>query len=168
MSGGDRRGIVGAAGPQVAPYGSWGSPIEVELVAGTAVGLSEPWLDGDDAYWLETRSSEGGRRTLLRHGLDGRTVELTPFPFRVGNRVHEYGGGSYAVNGGRVVASSQADGRLYRLDPDALADPVAITPEGPWTPPARARTPGGLHLPAAILHRASPPASAPRLPRSLL
>ena len=43
----------------------------MELVAGTAVGLSEPWLDGDDAYWLETRPSEGGRRTLLRHGLDG-------------------------------------------------------------------------------------------------
>ena len=132
MSGGERRGIEGAAGPLVAPYGSWGSPIEVELVAGTAVGLSEPWLDGDDAYWLETRSSEGGRKTLLRHGLDGRTTELTPFPFRVGNRVHEYGGGSYAVDGGRVVVSSQTDGRLYLLDVDGITDPVAITPEGPW------------------------------------
>ena len=117
---------------RVAPYGSWASPIEVELVAGTAVGLAEPWLDGDDAYWLEGRSAEGGRRTLLRHGLDGRTVELTPAPFRVGNRVHEYGGGSYAVDAGRVIASSQADGRLWRLDPEGIADPVAITPEGPW------------------------------------
>jgi dipeptidyl aminopeptidase/acylaminoacyl peptidase len=128
----EQRGIGGAAGPLVAPYGSWDSPIDVELVAGTAVGLSEPWLDGDDAYWLETRPSEGGRKTLLRHGLDGRTAELTPMPFRVGNRVHEYGGGSYAVDGGRVVVSSLADGRVYRLDPDAIADPVAITPEGPW------------------------------------
>jgi dipeptidyl aminopeptidase/acylaminoacyl peptidase len=116
----------------VAPYGSWGSPIEVELVAGTAVGLSEPWLDGDDAYWLEGRSAEGGRRTLLRHGLDGRTVELTPMPFRVGTRVHEYGGGSFAASDGRVVASSQADGRVWRLDPEGVADPVALTPEGPW------------------------------------
>ena len=132
MSGGDERGSGGTAGSLVAPYGSWHSPIEVELVAGTAVGLAEPWLDGDDAYWLETRSSEGGRKTLLRHGLDGRTTELTPLPFRVGNRVHEYGGGSYAVDGGRVVTSSQADGRLYRLDPDVFSDPVAITPEGPW------------------------------------
>ena len=133
MSTWEQRGIVGgAAGSLVAPYGSWRSPIEVELVAGAAIGLSEPWLDGDDAYWLETRSSEGGRKTLLRHGLDGRTTELTPMPFRVGNRVHEYGGGSYIVDGGRVVASSQADGRLYRLDPDLFAAPVAITPEGPW------------------------------------
>ena len=132
MGDGERRGTRGAAAPLVAPYGSWGSPIEVELVAGTAVGLAEPWLDGDDAYWLESRPSEGGRKTLLRHGLDGRTAELTPLPFRVGNRVHEYGGGSYAVDGGRVVVSSQADGRLYRLDPEAVTDAVAITPEGPW------------------------------------
>lgn len=132
MSDGERRGIEGTAGSLVAPCGSWHSPVDVELVAGTAVGLSEPWLDGDDAYWLESRSSEGGRKTLLRLGLDGRTAELTPLPFRVGNRVHEYGGGSYAVDGGLVVASSHADGRLYRLDPDALAEPEAITPEGPW------------------------------------
>ena len=89
--------------PRVAPYGSWDSPIEVELVAGTAVGLSEPWLDGDDVYWLESRSAQGGRRTLLRHGPDGATVELTPDPFKVGSRVHEYGGGSFAVRDGVVI-----------------------------------------------------------------
>jgi len=122
----------GAAGPLVAPYGSWDSAIEVELVAGTAIGLAEPWADGDDVYWLETRAAQGGRRTLLRHGLDGTTAELTPDPFRVGNRVHEYGGGSYAVDGGRVIVSSQADGRLWQLDRDGFAAPRALTPEGPW------------------------------------
>jgi dipeptidyl aminopeptidase/acylaminoacyl peptidase len=119
----------------VAPFGSWASPIDVELVAGTTLGLSEPWLDGDDAYWLEGRPAEAGRRTLLRHGADGRTVELTPAPFRVGNRVHEYGGASYTVRGGLVVVSSLADGRLYRIDPEPVTGdhraPVALTPEGP-------------------------------------
>ena len=106
-------GSPGDGGPRtVASYGGWASPIDVELVAGTAIGLSEPALDGDDAYWLEGRPSEGGRRTLLRHGPDGRTIELTPAPFRVGNRVHEYGGGAYAARDGRVVVSSQGDGRL--------------------------------------------------------
>ncbi len=104
----------------------------MELVAGTAVAIGEPWLDGDDAYWLESRAAEGGRRTLLRHGLDGRTVELTPAPFRVGSRVHEYGGGSFVVDAGRVVVSSVSDGRLWRVDPDGASDPVALTPEGPW------------------------------------
>ena len=118
--------------PQVAPFGSWASPIGPDLVAGSVVGLGEPWLDGDDVYWLESRAAQRGRRTLLRHGLDGVTRELTPDPFRVGTRVHEYGGGSYTVDRGRVVVSSQADGRLWRVDRDGVAEPVAITPEGPW------------------------------------
>ncbi|HYO43722.1 MAG TPA: prolyl oligopeptidase family serine peptidase [Candidatus Limnocylindrales bacterium] len=123
---------LGAATPLVAPYGSWESPIEVELVAGTAIGLSEPWVDGDDVYWLESRAAQAGRRTLLRHGLDGATVELTPDPFRTGNRVHEYGGGSFAVEGGRVIVSEHAGGRLWRLDREGYAAPEAITPAGPW------------------------------------
>ncbi len=123
---------LGAASPLVAPFGSWESPIEVELVAGTAIGLSEPWTDGDDVYWLESRSAQGGRRTLLRHGLDGATIELTPEPFKVGNRVHEYGGGSFAVDGGRVIASEHTGGRLWRLDREGYAPAQPITPEGPW------------------------------------
>jgi dipeptidyl aminopeptidase/acylaminoacyl peptidase len=114
----------------VAPYGSWASPIDVELVAAASVGLAEVSLDGDDVYWLEGRSAEGGRRTLLRRGLDASTVELTPAPFNVRNRVHEYGGASYVVDAGRIVASNAADGRLYWLDEGMELDP--ITPEGPW------------------------------------
>ena len=115
-----------------APFGSWASPIDIELVAAASVGLAEVAVDGDDVYWLEGRSAEGGRRTLLRHSLDGATREVTPAPFNVRNRVHEYGGASYVVDGGRLVASNAADGRLYRLDPDGGAEPVAITPAGPW------------------------------------
>lgn len=115
-----------------AAYGSWASPIGIDLVAGAAVALAEPQLDGDDVYWLEGRSSEGGRRTLIRHTPDGATRELTPAPFNVRNRVHEYGGGSYLAAGGRIVASSFADGRLWSIDPDGIRSPEAITPEGPW------------------------------------
>ena len=117
--------------PIAAPYGSWQSPIGLELVAGTSVSIAEPWPDGDDVYWLESRAAQAGRQTLLRRGADGATHELTPDPFRVGNRVHEYGGGSFAVGGGRVVVSEEVSGRLWRLDLDGGA-PVAITPEGPW------------------------------------
>ncbi len=35
-----------------APYGSWHSPISVELVAGAAVSISEPWAGLEDPYWL--------------------------------------------------------------------------------------------------------------------
>ena len=114
----------------VAPYGSWASPIDVELVAAASVGLAEAAVDGDDVYWLEGRAAEGGRRTLLRRGLDGSTIELTPAPFNVRNRVHEYGGASYVVDAGRIVASNAADGRLYRLHDGVESLP--ITPAGPW------------------------------------
>jgi dipeptidyl aminopeptidase/acylaminoacyl peptidase len=121
-----------AGGVTIAPYGSWASPIDIELLAGSSVGLAEPSLDGDDVYWLEGRAAEGGRRTLLRRGLDGAVRELTPAPFNVRSRVHEYGGGSYLAAGGRIWASSATDGRLWRIDPEGIADPEPLTPAGPW------------------------------------
>ena len=36
----------------------------------------------------------------MRHTPDGATRELTPAPFNVRNRVHEYGGGSYRADAG--------------------------------------------------------------------
>jgi dipeptidyl aminopeptidase/acylaminoacyl peptidase len=115
----------------VAPYGSWRSQVRVEDVVADVIVLGEPWIDGDDVYWLEGRPLEGGRRVLVRASADGSTTDLTPPPFNVRDRVHEYGGGSYVVTGGTVVFSNFADSRLYRLDPGA-EEPIAITPEGPW------------------------------------
>ena len=112
--------------------GSWHSPISVELVASSTIPLGEPWVDGDAVYWIEGRPTQGGRRTLLRRSADGVTRELTPDPFRAGNRVHEYGGGSYTARGGVVVVSNSADGRLYRVDPDTAGAMTPLTPEGPW------------------------------------
>jgi dipeptidyl aminopeptidase/acylaminoacyl peptidase len=115
----------------IAPFGSWASPIRIEDIVSDVIGLSEPWIDGDDTYWLEARPSEAGRRVLVRAAIDGTIADVTPTPFNVRTRVHEYGGGSYVVAGGVVVFSNFSDGRLYRLDSGAEG-PVAITPEGPW------------------------------------
>jgi dipeptidyl aminopeptidase/acylaminoacyl peptidase len=120
-----------APGPRVAPFGSWSSPIRVDDLVEDVVRLAEPWVDGDDVYWIEGRPAEAGRRVLVRASRDGTTADLTPAPFNVRNHVHEYGGGSYVVAGGTVVFSHFADGRLYRLDPGDET-PVAISPEGPY------------------------------------
>ncbi len=117
--------------PGVAPYGAWPSMVRIEDVVGDVIVLGEPWVDGDDVYWLEGRPTEGGRRVLVRSAADGSTADLTPPPFNVRTRAHEYGGGSYVVAGGIVVFSEFGDGRLYRLDPGAT-EPVPITPPGPW------------------------------------
>ncbi|HEX9171259.1 MAG TPA: S9 family peptidase, partial [Telluria sp.] len=84
---------------QPAPCGAWTSPISAAVVAAGAVPLSQPLLDGADIYWLAGRASEGGRTTLLRQR-GGELRELTPPPFNVRTRVHEYGGGAYAVGAG--------------------------------------------------------------------
>ena len=118
-------------GPLVLPYGTWPSTIRVEDLVSEAVRLDQPWVDGDDVYWIEGRPAEEGRSVLVRRAADGTTEDVTPAPIDVRSRVHEYGGGAYAVAGGTIAYSDRRDGRLYRLDP-ADPTPVAMTPEGPF------------------------------------
>jgi dipeptidyl aminopeptidase/acylaminoacyl peptidase len=113
------------------PYGSWPSVIGVDDLVASVVRLGEPWIDGDDVYWIEGRADEAGRSVLVRHAADGTTEDVTPRPFNVRSRVHEYGGGSYTVSGGTILFSNLDDGRLYRIDPGDDT-PQPITPEGPF------------------------------------
>lgn len=116
---------------EVAPYGSWRSPVTAESLTAQAVTLSEPRLDGPDAYWLEGRPSDGGRCVVVRRSADGRTHDVTAAPFNVRSRVHEYGGGAYDVAGGVLVFCNFDDRRVYRLDvSDTGTDPRPITPAG--------------------------------------
>jgi dipeptidyl aminopeptidase/acylaminoacyl peptidase len=114
---------------QAAPCGAWTSPITAPIVAAGAAPLSQVMLDGADVLWLAGRASEAGRNTLLRRRGDA-TFELTPAPFNVRTRVHEYGGGACLASNGTVWFSHFADNRLYRIDGDA--EPVAVTAEGAY------------------------------------
>ena len=44
----------------------------------------------------------------------GADADITPAPFNVRTRVHEYGGGAWTVADGTLYFSNFADGRLYR------------------------------------------------------
>jgi dipeptidyl aminopeptidase/acylaminoacyl peptidase len=112
-----------------APYGTWRSPLSAAEVASGGVGVYEPSLDGDVAYWLELRPAENGRNVLVRAEPDGSRVDVTPAGFDVRTRVHEYGGGAYVVHRGVAFFSNYADQRMYRQD--GLGEPVAITPDPP-------------------------------------
>jgi len=114
---------------QILPYGTWPSPITLDLVLVASRGLSEPTIDGADVYLLESRPDEGGRVVLLRIGPDGVVTELTPPPSNVRDRVHEYGGGAWTVDGGLVIHSEFADGRLVRLDPGATPRALVAEPK---------------------------------------
>ena len=113
------------ADPNVAPYGSWKSPITADVVAAGEVGLEQVRLDGDDVYWIERRSQEGGRKVIVRRSPDGRVTEMTPVGFNARTRVHEYGGGDYVVSDGTIVFSNFVDQRLYVQQPGA--EPTALT-----------------------------------------
>ena len=112
-----------------APYGSWNSPITTELIVAGSVGLAQIALDQGDVYWVEMRPSEGGRMVVVRLGSDGERVDVTPEPYSVRTRVHEYGGGAFLAADGVVFFSNFADQRMYRQDPGC--EPRAITPEAP-------------------------------------
>ena len=112
----------------IAPYGAWVSPVSVELMTEAAIGLSGLCVDGQDLYWLEARPMENGRTVLCRRRADGGIADLTPPPFNVGSRVHEYGGGAYGVEQSTVVVSERADGSVWLIE--AGAPPRRIeTPE---------------------------------------
>ncbi|MEN3378523.1 MAG: hypothetical protein V7604_3878, partial [Hyphomicrobiales bacterium] len=121
---------------KIAPYGSWKSPITSELIVAQSVSLTDVRLDGGNIYWLEGRPQEQGRNVIVRAGAAGETPrDLTPAPFNVRTRVHEYGGGAWLIADGAIVFSNFADGRLYRLSGDGVPQPLTpapLTPARGW------------------------------------
>ncbi len=122
---------------QIAPFGSWASPIDASKVSAAGTSIGALTADGDSLYWLEARPLEGGRSVIVERAPDGETRDVTPEGFNVRTRVHEYGGGSYLVSGGTAYFSNFSDQRFYAqrigsapqpLTPDDVdlrfADPV--------------------------------------------
>lgn len=122
------------AEPNVAPYGSWKSPITSELIAAGSTLLDQIVIEGEEIYWTTRRPLEGGRNVVVRRTADGRTADVTPPGFNVRSRVHEYGGGAFMVDDGVLYFSNFVDHRLYRQDVRSFEQPGApqpITPEAP-------------------------------------
>lgn len=88
------------------------------------IGLGQIALDGHDIYWVEARPAEAGRNVIVRCGRDGKIADVTPAPFSARTRVHEYGGGAFAVDKGVVFFSNDADQCLYRQDLGATPKPI--------------------------------------------
>lgn len=109
---------------QVAPYGSWKSPITSDLIISGTIGLGDVALEGADTYWVEGRPSERGRNCIVRRTPDGQINDVTPAGFNARTTVHEYGGGAYIVSEGTVYFSNFTDQRIYRQSPGSTPQPV--------------------------------------------
>ena len=123
------------------PYGEWPSPITSERITAQAIGLEGgQWLDETlnnepralnseprafhseprafhseprALVWLETRPQEAGRSLLVKRTPDGKETELTPAPYSVRSRVHEYGGGAWTLHGKSLYFTNFADQQVY-------------------------------------------------------
>jgi dipeptidyl aminopeptidase/acylaminoacyl peptidase len=111
---------------KVAPYGSWASPISIDLLLKGQLTLGMPRWDGDDLYWIEGRPLDAGRQVIVRRSATGAIADLTPAGFNARTRVHEYGGGQYAVKDGTIWFANYDDQRIYRQG--SGSDPTPITP----------------------------------------
>ena len=114
--------------PTVAACGTWLSPITAARVAAGVRPVSAPRIVGDRVLWLQSLPEEGGRMAVATAGGDGAGRIVTPAPFNVRSRVHEYGGGAYAAAGDTIWFSHHADNLVYAQA--GAAAPVAITADG--------------------------------------
>ena len=109
----------------VRPYGAWPSPITADVMLSAFVSLSELGYRGGAYYWLEGRPTEGGRVALVCHR-DGTSRDLTPEPFNVRSRVHEYGGGAFALSDDTAWFVNFEDQNVYAVHLGGTL-PVRIT-----------------------------------------
>jgi len=138
-------------------YGSWPSPITSDRVAAAGTGSSmlprEIRSDNEDLYWIEFRPSEARRHAIMHRDSDGHIQCITPTEFNVASRVHEYGGGAYAVHEGTLYFVNLSDQAIYIQAPGEpprlLTQPASdtrtryadleISPDGRWLVAVRER-----------------------------
>lgn len=109
---------------EIAPYGSWKSPITSDLIVAGSIHLSEIQLDGGAIYWLEGRPSENGRNAIVKWTPAGGIEEMSAAGFNTRSRAHEYGGGAYTVHDDGLYFSNFVDQRVYGQYPHTEPEPL--------------------------------------------
>ncbi len=119
-----------------APYGAWPSTISSQVLTQGLTHLNEPQLDGEFCYWLESRPVDKGGCRIVRQlteqllSSEGTVETITPEDVSVRTRIHEYGGGAYRVHNKILYYVNDKDQRVYSLDNNNNAEPLALSPEG--------------------------------------
>lgn len=98
------------------------------MVAGKLLRLAQPELHDGAAWWLETRPQEQGRTVLVRWTPGNGCEDMTPAPYSVQSKVHEYGGGAFAVHGETAWFVNKHDQRVYAIRADGVRALTAAEP----------------------------------------
>jgi dipeptidyl aminopeptidase/acylaminoacyl peptidase len=116
------------AATRVAPFGSWESSLGAELLAAATVRFGQIAVSGGSIFWSEGRPAESGRNVVVECAAGGTCEDRHPPPFDARTRVHEYGGGAFAVGSdGELFFSHDPDQRLYRARRGEPPRPVTAT-----------------------------------------
>lgn len=137
---------------KTAPYGSWQTPLDLNLLFERASSPLYPHYYQGQYYWLEARAREGGRLVLIRLNADGTEGCLTPAGFNIRTRVHEYGGKCFTFANGSIYFSNDHDRRLYvqALGDDSPPRPVSTDTGGASAFSDLRVSPCGRHLLAVM------------------
>jgi dipeptidyl aminopeptidase/acylaminoacyl peptidase len=116
---------------EVAPYGTWPSPITPASLVEAAVGLAFASVTQDRIYWVESRPTEAGRQVLVSAPLDASAppADAVPEGFSVRSQAHEYGGRCYCVGGSTIVFSNWQDQRLWIVRNGEGPEPLTPEPD---------------------------------------
>ncbi|HZV93258.1 MAG TPA: S9 family peptidase, partial [Caldimonas sp.] len=100
------------------PCGSWPSPIDAASVAAASIRFGQTAIRDGAIFWTESRPAEAGRSVLVRATAGDETADLTPPPFNVRTRAHEYGGGAFVLLDDHGLAfCDDADQQVHLLAP---------------------------------------------------
>jgi dipeptidyl aminopeptidase/acylaminoacyl peptidase len=109
--------VSAGSNPSILPYGGWPSELSARALVEGVAGLTELATANGRLYWLESRPDEGGRTVLVASTTAG-IRDLTPAPYNVRSRVHEYGGSAYTVADNRIFFVNFTDQNLYECTSD--------------------------------------------------
>jgi len=97
-----------------APYGSWLSPLTIDLYVKDSISFQELASDGFSLYWTESRPFEKGRAAVLTLNPDNQVIDLLP-DFSIRSKVHEYGGGALCIHQGDLYFTEEKSQSIYRF-----------------------------------------------------
>ena len=104
-----------------AACGSWPDALGSADLTRGALRLSAPQWLGETLFWIEGRPSEGGRQVLMAGDRSGEAGapslsglrEMSPAEANVRTRVHEYGGGEFALAANFLCFVDDRDGAIW-------------------------------------------------------
>ena len=100
-------------------FGSWPSPLTTKELTRGVTGFAGLQSAAGKLFLLESRPEEAGRSSILMLNPEvakDTGLELTPAPFNVRSRVHEYGGGSFLATQKAVYFVNFKDQNIYVID----------------------------------------------------